>query len=164
MMVLAEVLKTVPNGLEKSERNRFASALGNNPSNIYLRKEYSGDGTRIDLLIYTRNGIPKQDLLIGIEFKIGSGNETSGSKNSNESQTKREWKMLEKERAKLQIYPENLLALFISPSGKDAASSNFYSVSFRQFNAAIIQGLECVQGHEDTVGTFKHFFNSKTIF
>lgn len=96
----------------------------------WVRREVAGDEARVDIEIASRG-----HFLIHIENKIHAG---EGNR-----QTDREWSDLQRRALTLGVgNPENVKALFLTPTGLLPANANFQPISWRQ----MAQVLEAFAG------------------
>ena len=86
-------------------------------ANYWVRREVSGDESRVDIEVAARDSF-----LIHIENKIWSSE--SGE------QTVREWADLKKKAAALNVSPEHVHCIFLTPEGRDAGHKDFEPLSW----------------------------------
>ena len=133
-------------------------------NNIVVKREQSGDNSRIDIRIYTN--LSHENIIIDIEMKVGCGNETTHKKGK--SQTVREWEDLNTFANIRKIPSQNIVAYFITPNAKKAVCTNFISLSLQQLNEIILEELKTAQESQliskDGISACRHFFSSRWLF
>lgn len=172
--IIADILNPTKSPFGKSILLRLLQGTNNdhlvrkfnniNNDNIIVKREQSGDNSRIDIRIYTN--LPADNIIIDIEMKVGSGRETTHK--NGRSQTVREWDDLIAFAKSKNIPNQNIAAYFITPNGKIAQCPNFNSLSLFQLNEIILKELRTSKTSplidKDGVSACRHFFSSRWIF
>jgi hypothetical protein len=106
---------------------------------MVVRRERRGDTSRSDIDVYTPGS---NGFLVCIEHKVRFGSETFSA---GEFQTHRLWKDAVTRAAQLNIRRENVIAVFLTPGGEQAANADFIVLTFREFAdavcAAVLDGM-----------------------
>ena len=134
---------------------------------FFIKREWRGDLSRIDIRVTTRNPYPEENIVIDLEMKTGNGSETF----SNEMyQTEREWKDLQKFREKLKIPYKNIIAFYISPLEFKPKCKYFIPISGYQLNEYILNIMkntpttDIYAFEEESIWAIRHFFTSNWVF
>ena len=148
--------------LQETNRHNQAKMLNKvGHNNIIVKREQGGDYSRIDIRIYTI--LSKNNIIVDIEMKVGSGCETTHD--SRKSQTEREWSDLE-EFAKSKCIPlENISAYFITPYGTKAKCNKFINITTKHLKKIIQKELKTCETSSliDKEGIYacRHFLSSR---
>ncbi|HEX4409965.1 MAG TPA: PD-(D/E)XK nuclease family protein [Xanthobacteraceae bacterium] len=133
--VLKEVLSVLHNNAsltktQSSTVKRIVRFLSRGRRRFSIKREQRGDLSRADIDIFS----PEGNFLVRIEHKIRFGTETyiKGSR-----QTDRLTVDARSLVDELQISPDNIIFILLSPEGKPAANREFGSISYAQFAEAI---------------------------
>ena len=132
--------------------------------NFYVRREWSGEYSRIDIRILTKNRCPEKNIIIDFEMKIGSGEETISN---GIFQTQREWNDLEKIANLKKIPKTNVIAFFVSPFGTTPRSNKFISIRYSSLNNLIKKTmLNCNSSSSSLEQKYAYinFISSRYIF
>jgi len=149
---------------EYSGNTKLINIIEKTPSNkFYVKREWSGELSRIDIRVVTKNGINSPNTIVDFEMKVGSGEETFSE---GEYQTQREWKDLLK-LAESQNIPKNqVIAFYVSPLRSKPHSKKFVSIQYSEFNNLIKKVL--LNSKDENYYDYKyaliHFLSSKHIF
>jgi hypothetical protein len=147
-----------------SENTKIINIIEKTPTNkFYVKREWSGELSRIDIRVVTKNGKNLPNTIIDFEMKIGSGEETFSE---GEYQTQREWTDLLK-LAESQNIPKNqVIAFYVSPLKSKPHSKKFISVQYSEFNRLITKVLLTSkdENYYDYKYALIHFLSSKHIF
>jgi hypothetical protein len=93
-------------------------------ANYWVRREVSGDESRVDIEVAARDSF-----LIHIENKIWSG---EGAK-----QTTREWADLQRRRVALNVSPDHVHCIYLTPDGRNAGHRNFKPLSWHKIETVL---------------------------
>ena len=149
---------------ENTDNTEIFDIIKKTPSNkFYVKREWSGEFSRIDIRIITKNRINSPNIIIDFEMKVGSGEETFSE---GKYQTQREWEDLLKLAKSLSIPKKHIIAFYVSPLGSTPHSKRFINIRFSYFNNLI---KKILLNHNDTnyyeyKYAFIHFLASKHIF
>ena len=149
---------------ENTNNTKILNIIKTTPSNkFYVKREWSGEFSRIDIRIITKNRLNYPNTIIDFEMKIGYGEETLSE---GEYQTNREWKDLLKLAKSTNIPKNHLIAFYVSPFGTTAHSKEFINIRYSYFNSLITKIL--LNSNDGSCYDFKyafaHFLSSKHIF
>lgn len=152
--------------LRKTGKKEVASMIEQvREENIVVKREQSGDNSRIDIRIVTKN-FSDENVVIDLEMKVRSGSETSHR--SGKPQTIREWDGLIKFANIRGISKKNVVAYFITPYGTKAKSKDFLNLSRYELNQIIWEELDCMKEYatinKDGISALRHFFGSSWLF
>jgi len=151
--------------LQEKKKDLLVRILNStNIENIIVKREQTGDSSRIDIRIYT--DLPDNNIIIDVEMKVGCGCETTH--NSGKPQTVREWNDLNTFAKSKNIPSQNIAAYFITPHGIIAKSDYFISLSMYQLNEIILEELKTSKKSQlidkDGISACRHFFASRWLF
>ncbi len=132
---------------------------------ISVRREQSGDNSRIDIRISTRD-FSDENVIIDIELKVKSGSETSHK--TGRPQTVREWEDLQGFAETMGVSKKNIAAYFVTPYGTKSKSGKFINLSRDKLNQIIWEELgsiaESTKIDSNGIGALRHFFGSSWLF
>jgi len=151
--------------LRETNKDRLVEIFNNtNNENIIVKREQSGDDSRIDIRIYTN--LPYENIIIDVEMKIGCGSETSHK--NGKPQTVREWDDLNVFANTKNIPSRNIAAYFITPKGITAQSPYFINLSLYRLNEIILEELKASKQSllidQDGISACRHLFSSRWLF
>jgi len=133
------------------------------PNKFYVKREWSGELSRIDIRVITKNAIIFENTIIDFEMKIGSGGETYSE---GKFQTEREWKDLLKLAKSQKIPQDQVVAFYVSPLKSKPHSKKFINIQYSEFNSLIANVL--LNSKDENCNDYKyaliHFLSSKYIF
>ena len=149
---------------ENTDNTEIFDIITKTPSNkFYVKRDWAGQFSRIDIRVMTKNGINSPNIIIDFEMKVGSGEETFSE---GKYQTQREWEDLLRLAESLNIPKKHIIAFYVSPLGLTAHSETFINIRYSYFNNLIKKILLSpneTNDHEYKYA-FIHFLASKHIF
>jgi hypothetical protein len=110
---------------------RILQSFNPNYARIFVGRERWGTASRADIDVYRRG---PEGFLICIEHKIRGGEETFIEERF---QTDRLWDDADGRATSLGIDTKNIIAIFLSPDGKDAHNKHFVPLKFVEFSSAV---------------------------
>lgn len=93
-------------------------------ANYWVRREVAGDESRVDIEVAARDVF-----LIHIENKIWSG--------EGAEQTTREWADVERRRVALNVSPDHVHCIYLTPDGRSAGHKDFKALSWHKIETVL---------------------------